>query len=214
MPKRKTIKKKISIGKKSVLLSTVGLILTLLIVAQFCYNRYVWRELQSHATFQMRTLMLEAMDGIDNLRKSPDDERRIPDVRIMLPADTKGTQDIRYIYSEPVDNMPATLEITTKELVLASRSLNGESIEELFKKVPHAQACMRGFTVYFGETKAGEYSEDTLSFVAKKRLNDGREVQIWREKNCGDQSKPNTSEYYHHELMDNLEKHLLQMQSY
>lgn len=214
MSKRKTKKSSAKYNKKAIAIVIVGIVLVSLVVAQICFNRFVLKELHRHSAFQMRSLIVEAMQGLDDLRQSPENDRRIPEVRAVLPEPSPEVQNLRYLYHEPVDGSAAHIEITTKELIQTAKSIHGETVEEVFDRVPEAQACNRGFSLYFGDTNVGEYSGDTLSFVSEKQLNDGRVVQVWREKGCGDQSNSDTTGYQNHEFMNNLEKHLLQIQSY
>lgn len=66
--------------------------------------------------------------------------------------------------------------------------------------------------MYLGDPKLNEHDAD-VKLVAKKKLADSREIQLVREKKCGS-DKQNTDGHMRKEMMDALEKHLLQIQSY
>lgn len=207
-------KNKTRVSKKTIILIIAGLIVVLAITAQVCFNLFVLKELQRHSAFTTRTLIVDAIQSLDELRKSPEGGRRIPEARVILPPESENIVNLRYTYSEPTDDMPASIEITTKGLTQMAIGLNGTTVEEVFSQVPQAQACHRGFSIFFGETRVGEYLGDTLAFVSKKQLADGREVQLWREKNCGKENDRNSNSAHNYEIMNQLEQHLLQMDSY
>ncbi len=213
MPKRKTHKKKFSVSRKSAFIGIAAAMVTLLFAAQLWFNLYIWDVTQQQSAFQMRTLIVDAIRGLDELKESPVDGQRIPEARVILPEETNDVKNLRYVYNESLDTFPASLEISTVDLSLYSQSvLNAPTVEKLFDKVPEVQACNRGFSVYFGDPKLNEHDTD-IKLVTKKKLADGREIQLVREKKCGN-NKPNTDGHMRKEMMDSLEKHLLQIQSY
>lgn len=215
MPKRKTKHRKLVASKKSILISCLGVALILLIVAQLCFNLFVWDALQKQSSFQIKTLMVDGMRGLEEIRSSPQDDNKIPEVRLILPHTNEDVKNILYTHNGQPDISGDEVQISTKELSrLARMSLNGTNVDEDFEKAPEAQACSRGFTIAFKNSKVSEHPGDNLTLVSKKTLADSREVQIWREKDCGspDETSGSSNELY--KMMDNLEKYLLQIESY
>ncbi len=213
MQRRKNSYKKINSINPSFSL-ILGSLLVLVIIAQILFNIFVWQELQRNTVFNLRSSLIEAMRGLDEMRKSPEDGRRIPEASIILPEETDEVQSIRYIYNDPIDSMPPLLEITTKELSKTIMKIYGTSVENLFEQVPEAQACSRGFSIVFGEPAPNQLSSSSFIFVSKKRLADGREVQLWRDRACGEADSWESVKQERHSMMNDLEKHLLQIDSY
>lgn len=215
MPKTKKPKKQIKLSPKKIIIGIIAIVAVLLISAQMCFNLFVWTTLKVQSTTQLTTQIISAMDGLDELRKSPVDGQKISEARLILPKGKGDLATVKYIYSEPVDEMPATIDISTTAIISTSKSmLSANSTEELFEQVPIAQACGRGFRIGFADPKL-DGRDTSLKFVAKKKLADNREIYITREQNCGDKSKDSGStEHVLHQMMDDLEKHLLQAQSY
>ncbi len=215
MPKTKNTRKQIKLSPKTIVFGAIAVIVILLISVQMWFNLFVWETLKGQSISQTRTQIINAIDGLNELRKSPVDDQKIPEARLILPKGKGDLATIRYIYSESVDEMPATIDISTTAIISTSKSiLNANSTEELFEQAPITQACSRGFNISFEDPKINS-GDTSLKFVAKKKLADNRDIYITREQNCGDKSKNSDStEHILHQMMDELEKYLLQAQSY
>lgn len=190
-----------------VMFGAFGLVLVAAIIAQLFFNKYVNNSLHSISAFQMRTLIADAIDGLVDNMKSPDETARIKEARLQLPAETDEVQGIVYTHS-PADKgymedgttyeVPEMLQVTTRSLAKSGLSrLNPTDMNTLFRGVPEAQACTRGFLIYFAA------QDDTgLPLAGTPKLQDGRTLYMYREDACRQYG------------MDELQGYLLQAQSY
>ncbi len=215
MPKTKKTKKQIKLSTKTIAVGAVAITAVLLVSIQIWFNLYVWNVLKIQSTTQLRTQIISAIDGLFELRKSPTDGQKIPEARLILPKGKGDLATVKYTYNEPMDVIPATIDISSYAILNTSKSVvDGTSIDELFESTPIAQACARGFQISF-EYPNIDSGDTSLKFIAKKKLADNRDIYITREQNCGDKSKESGStEHILHQMMDELEKYLLQIQSY
>ncbi len=225
MPKKQTSKKKLVKStmpfahptrhgklhwRKILFLTIIGsylLVLTAAISVQYFYNLIVWSELSRNSIYRMSSLIIDSIDGLTEIKSSPDEANRIPEVRLQLSEPTENVKNILYTYEKqqpsPDPNnelympFPESLQITSKSITNYGKSklIPGNSMEELFNNVPEAQACARGFTLQF--EPISDYKD-----VNNFKLNDGRTLYLYREPACSS------------EEMSNLEAYLLQAQSY
>lgn len=213
MPKKPRNKQKFKLNKRQLILAVLALLALALITAQLCFNVFVWWSLQQQTAFQMRTLIVGALDDLDAQKKSLTDNQKIPEARLILPQENDKIYNIRYFYNEPSDESPVILYVTTRTLAqTASALLNGNNVGQLMKAVPLAQACDRGFTIYVG--KSSENNIESEQFVATKKLNDGREINITKDKGCSSNNSAGIDAQPISEMMNDLEQYLIQTQSY
>jgi hypothetical protein len=137
----------------------------------------------------------------------------IPEARLKLPPENSDVRQLLYIH-EPQDNgqegndytwnTPESIQITTSQLSTTTRQrlFTTTNVDDLFKQVPEAQACSRGFRLVFAEINPEE--ESGLEFSGSRNLDDGRKLFVYRETECK----------YISEIVDSLETYLLQAQSY
>lgn len=121
--------------------------------------------------------------------------------------------NVYYVYYEPNENSPAEIQISTVELSQSGISLiNTESFYKLFAGIPIAQACNRGFTIYVGNISSNQ--SESEQFIATKKLNDSREINITKNKECSSKNSAGINAQPISEMMNDLEQHLIQIQSY
>lgn len=204
MPRTKKNTKKHVLARnwKILFCLVVGVALVLAVAAQVTFNKFVWDSLQQQSAFDMKTLVADAIRGLEATMSSPDSQQRIAEVQLALPK-TSTQQHIRYRYTEPMDGNKASLDVTSKELMLwGVGQLPGRDQDELWGAIPEAQACSRGFSIYFHDA-AEQQDKNQVTLAGTKRLADGRTMYVWRETGCNDK-----------ENMDKLESYLLKTQSY
>lgn len=196
---------------------TLGLCLILVagaVTAQILFNRHIQSQLNQMSVFQTRTLIVDAIDRLTDLKSSPDGQHRIPEARLQLPAPTTSIGKVVYLYQKAEDESPETIHITTIGITdLATGQLNATSVDDLFARVPEVQACSRGFAIRFSADQENLPAE-SMKQSGTKQLADGRTMYLWREKNCGNAGQPNSAEYSRHDAMNELEQYLLAIQSY
>jgi hypothetical protein len=197
-----------------ILIGAFGLVLAAAITAQVLYNKFVWDRLSENSSIKITLLIQSALEGLEDLKTSPeklsDGTMFIKEARLKMPAETDDVRKLLYYYS-PEDagddghgyswNTPESLEITTKQLSSQSRYklMNGVTVDDLFKLVPEAQACSRGFLLLFVKD-----DENGRVLSGQKVLQDGRTVYVYNEPGCS------SYEYF----TKPLEAYLLQAQSY
>lgn len=208
MPKKQRAKKKKSLipfahptrhgklhWKKFIYLVLIGAFILLMaagVTAQVAHNYYVNRTIQQLSSFQIRTLIIEAIEGLDSIKLKPSADMRIPEARLQLPAPTNEVRDVLYVY-EPAEQYDDTVtgekettaervRITTASLSRSGRSLLNAYDENnpllLFERVPTAQACSRGFSLQFASEDNG------LILTGTTALADGRTLYIYQEPSC------------------------------
>lgn len=211
MLKNKPIR--INLKRKPILVALGCVFIIVAFSAQIIFNIFVWKSLQQQSTFQTKTLMINALNRINEQKQSPTDKQKIPEARLLLPAETTEVRKVRYIYTEPVDDQPANLIITTRELEDLSQSLlNVQTHNQLFNKTEMVQACNSGTTVYLGDPKLEEGSQQKL--ISKKTLSDGRDIYIVREMQCGKKNSSDANENLLNKMSEDLEQYIVQIQSY
>jgi hypothetical protein len=214
MAKKQIRNKRVS---RRALLVLVGLIiLAAMIGAQVAFNIYINLRVNQLSVFQTRTLIVDAIDKITDLKSTPDATHRIPEERLQLPVPNESIGKVVYYYEKAEGSTPATIQITTRGLTdLATGQLNALTVDELFKLVPETQACSRGFYIRFaGDQKDPPGDIYDVTLAGTKQLADGRTMSLWRESNCGSSDQPNTGAYTRYEVMKEVEGYLLGAQSY
>jgi hypothetical protein len=230
MPKKQTTKKKSQKSKLPfahptkhgslhwkkllfiVLYGAFGLVIVAAVVAQMFYNKYLWDVTYQQGFFQTRSMIVDAIKGIDDSKSTLDTNNRIPEVKLQLPEPTTEVSKLKYYYekgnptlaSEFALPIPESVEITTQSISSIGISglytyYDGYTYDDLFDSVPFAQACNRGFQIQF------EAFSDNDTGVKTKKLNDGRTLHLQRELGCNGIAS---------DQMDALESYLLQAQSY
>lgn len=218
MPKRKTSPKKAAFAKNRVIYTIVGVVLLAALAAQMWFNLFMWDTAQKQAAFQMRSLLVDSIRGIDNMRRMPQDNR-IPEARLLLPKENAEVGPIRYHYNDFYEDEPVTLNVSSNSLVTAGIGMintNAENMERLFGNVVKSQACVTGFTIAFDEKYVGEQGDENTTgeyLAGTKQLADGRTMYLWRQNKCGS-SDSDSSDFSSHQLMNDHEKYLLQIESY
>lgn len=201
--------------KKKLFIGAFAIIFTLAVGAQIFFNLVVWDTLQQQGTFQTRSLIVDALRGIENIKSSLNEDNKITDARIQLPTkQTNELGEILYLLQhDGAENIEA-IQVSSSSMTETSLSLmSGANTEQLFEKVPQAQACSRGFLVYL-ETKSLDYHSPEMKMVGEKTLADERTIQVWRELGCGSDKEPDTSEYWLYENMNQLQDIILSAESY
>jgi hypothetical protein len=202
MPKKQTKKFIFKASRKSFLISLICTLVLLGVVSQIAFDRMIWQEQQGQATFRMRTLIGDAINGLNDLKSSPNANNQIPEVRLQLPPETTYVARVTYLVDKNYDTSEVEdVMVTTKSLSsIATGQMNGANdMNTLFDMVPQAQACSRGFTLQFKPTQA---SGTTFKLSGTVNLHDGRTLYVYREPACKVTG------------VDELEKYLLQAQSY
>lgn len=222
MSKRK-INNKSKINTKTILLIVLVIALLIGVIGQIVFDAYLWKVDKLNGAFALRTSFKDAILDLEATRKSPIDRQKIPEARLILPGETNDVNNIRYAYYSKDEGQPETIDIGTIELTNAGFiSMNGQNVQEVLDNVPEAQACARGFHIYFEDPKVQDSSSD-IKVVGTKKLADNREMYLVREMKCGRNTKltqynnseaPNFDKTYRSDMMDELEKYLLQAQSY
>lgn len=215
--------KKSKINIKIILLFIVGIIITIVVIGQLIFNMYLWRANELQSAFVLQTALKDAILDVEATRKSPIDRQKIPEARLIFPDETNDIKNIRYAYYNKDEGQPESIDIGTIELTNEGiNSINGQNEHEVLDHVPEAQACARGFHIYFEDPKVPESSYDK-KVVGIKKLADNREMYLVREMDCGRNTKltqynnseaPNFDKTPRFDMMDELEKYLLQTQSY
>jgi hypothetical protein len=208
MPKKQTVKNKKNLipfahptkhgklhWKKLVYIILTGVFILLMAAgatAQVAYNYYVNRTIAHLTSFQIRTLIIEAIEGHDSIKLKPTADMRIPEARLQLPAPTNEVRDLLYVY-EPAGQFDDTvtgekyttaerIQVTTASLSRSGRSLLNAYDENnpllLFERVPIAQACSRGFSLQFAS------EDNSLILTGTTALADGRTLYIYQEPAC------------------------------
>lgn len=209
MVKKKQTKQKTKLLKKFnwkvLALVLTGLVLLLGVVAQIVFNQIVWQQLNQNSSFPLRTLIKESLDNLTDQKSVISADNRITELHLQLPSQSTFSSDpdkILYAYVKAEEGYPEYAQITSVTITRIGMSgLNNFTHDELFRGVPIAQACSRGFTLNF-EDKINHIYEKQEN-VGSKKLADGRTMYLWRERECIAEAQ-----------MDNLQKYLLQVQSY
>lgn len=200
-----------NLKRKGILILSV--ILALLALVQILFNLFVWQSLRQQSIFQTRTHLVNAIDKINLQKLSLTDGQKIPEARLLLPAEAKEIGEVRYLYTEPFEDQPANLRITTRDLEDLSQSLlNVQTHNQLFNKIEMVQACNRGTVVYIGDPKLEEGSQQKL--IGKKTLSDGRDIYIIKETQCGHKTSSDANESLLYNMSESLDQYLAQIQSY
>lgn len=213
--------KKTTTAKKSKRLSinwkfaSLAILLTIAIIVQIGFNLFVWQSLQLSAAFQIRTAIVSNMEGLVDLRQTPDSQNRIPEARIVLPAETDDTMGIMYKYNKAEDDQAENLVITSKPLYqIATTSIPTNKVDDVFKVAPAALACTRGATIFFNDPQAITDSE-SMELGGTVKLEDGRAIYIWSDKTCGTATGgQDVTANLRQNKLDDLIKYLLQAKSY
>ena len=227
MPKKQTKKKKPSFAHPTrhgkmhwkkllfiVIFGAFGLVVAAAITAQVLYNRFVWDRLYENSSLKITLLIQAALEGLEELKTSPenssDGKLLIKEARLKLPAETTDVRKVLYYYNPATSGTDGTgytwneseyIQITTQQLASLSRNklLTGMSVEEVFNYVPEAQACNRGFSLYFEEK-----DDNGLTLSGTVVLKDGRTLYVYREPACVSVI----------ENVDKFEAYLLKAESY
>lgn len=201
---------KFNLTKKLLVVVAVILVATA-VVAQILFNMYVKQTLDDLSTLEIKSLVKEASENLENIKSTPDkgaDNRQyIPEARLVLPPYDEFVDKVIYGHYEATNytdengtNYPTAeyLELTTKSISMTSRSaINGHDLNHIFDKVAESQACSRGFTLRFEPTDT-----EGQKLSGQVALADGRQVYIYRETECNSPS------------MNDLESYLLKVESY
>lgn len=179
------------------------IIIGALVIAQLIFNIFTWYYLVSLDNRVQTTDIAEAYSRALAEKKMLDSKTRIPEARLQILSDN-NIDNIRYTYIPSMDGFPETIHITTNDIANSGIAvLRGTGIVA----TPTAGSCGRGFIVNFDEGKSEAEANEDLELSSGKHLRDGRNLYIWREKEC----------YYFPDTEDDmkkLEKILLQIDSY
>ncbi len=176
-----------------ILCGAFGLLLAAAILAQFFFNRYVFDSLRHVGVFEMRLLIQDAMEGLEDIKSSPekgsDGRLYIPEARLVLPKESEQVRKLLYFYNPRQDDpdgagealaIPETLDATTSAISKMARgSIYSDDMEEMFNRLPEAQACIRGYHIYFEPQDGSPYE-----LTGSKQLSDGRTLYLYGEPYC------------------------------
>lgn len=193
MKKSKKQQLKYRFAWKPTLKVTAVILGLLLLAAQLAYDKVLWRQ-DTH--FADRELLGMISDSIQSLSKEavvdgPSRHVYIPEARLLLPPYPKDILDIRYGYSPANEGVnDEEIRITTNAVLGTSLSAmrSGRNLQEIFDKVPKAQACSRQFMMTFKDSYGN--TGDSYDKVATQQLADGRTVYLYLDSGCKDQSEP------------------------
>jgi hypothetical protein len=202
------------ISKKTIKWAAVSaavLTVSVAVFAQVMFNIYIKQNVDSLSVFPIRSLVREAIIGLIEIKESPevaDNAMVIEEFGIKFPVDdnytTKANSVIYsyYDWDELEENPGDELEITTSEIARSGTSLISTNMEELFSKIPQAQACARGYKVTKSEFEKTDTLGNDLFRYGTVILSNGETLYIYRERLC-----------IYEDSMDSLGKFLLTAES-
>ncbi len=165
----------------------VGLLLVGLISAQIIYDKEMWRRVNY---LENRDLSSMIIDSIKNLEKpavvdGASSKVYLPEPHLVLPPYPTNVQGIRYNYDQQDERLQITTDLSLGTGIAGIRTAN--TLEDIFKQVPKAQACGRQTVLTFKDIYDQE--SDYLSKAGTKQLANGKTLYIYVDKNCTENSQ-------------------------
>ena len=209
--KKQTTQKKTSStksinGKKRNLKIAALSVLGIFIIAQVAFDVSVlWRHFTSLPQSEpaVATTIFKSIDGMYSPLpvEAKTGTLYASAARLTLPAD--NSKDILYYYSPADGTDLAVITFTTRQMIDTGESSavnayfttyaknsftfdrEGKALLAFFEEVPSLQACARGVQVY----EAAQPDEDGFIAQGTKRLQDGRTLYFYTEKQCKQQAQ-------------------------
>lgn len=192
MKKQKKAQKKNWLNRRNIALGLAALVIAGLVSAQLFLNKLFWDGYKRAANKEISGLINDALRGLnkDAVIDGPSRQVYMPDAKLVLPPYPAEIRFLRYNYfSAPGGELAPEVRIASGAIMDATMYSVGiaVSMEDLFSKVPKAQACSRQIQIFFDESH-GE-ADGNLKRVVKKPLADGRIARIYLDQECPDDSE-------------------------
>jgi hypothetical protein len=116
----------------------------------------------------------------DAVRDAKSGDIYFPEAKLFLPNQNVGRLTYNVSPGEDTTDISVSNEAVFNQM--ATKLYNTSNMEEMFKQLPHLQACQRGIKVMHAPMDTAELSANDLTGTIK--LNNGGSLYIYLEKSC------------------------------